>query len=111
MLLDFLEDLFGDLIIKGVRNVSEQLEDYSLFHPRLAVAGKVLLFLFIVLGGTAWFGIRARIAWAAGEQSRMQLYLICGLLYLLLIGFVCLRRLIRWLKKRKETMYDPRYQK
>ena len=107
MLLDFLEDIFGDLIIKSVRNVSEHLEDYSLFHPRLAAAGKVLLYLFVTLGGTAWFAIRARIAWEAGEQSQMELYLICGLSYLLLIGFLCLCRLIRWLRKQKDTMYDP----
>ncbi len=111
MLFDLLEDLFGDLIIKGIRNVYDHLSDYSLFHPRLATAGKVLLFLLITLGGTAWFAIRAQMAWAAGENTQMQIFLAGGLMFLALCGFVGLRRLVRWYKKREETMYDPRYQK
>ena len=111
MLMDLLEDLFGELFFKNIRKIFEHLEDYSLFHPRKALVGKVALYLLITLGGTAWFALRARIAWAAGEETWMQLYLIFGLVYLFFTGLLCLCRLIRWRKKRQETMYDPRYQK
>ena len=106
MLTDLLEDLFGDLIIKGIRRVYDQLHDYSLFHPRRAAVGKALILLLIVLGGTGWFALRAWIAWKAEDVTRMELNLILGLLYLVTIGFVCLRRLLRRRKARAERMDD-----
>ena len=108
MLLDLLEDLFGDLIGKGIRRVYDQLNDYSLFHPWRAAVGKALILLFIVLGGTGWFAFRAWIAWKAEDVTRMQLNLILGLLYLVTIGFICLRRLFRLRKARRDSLSEEK---
>jgi len=111
MLLDLLEDLFEDIIFKGIRNVYEHLSDYALFHPRLAAAGKVLLFLLVTLGGTAWFAFRAVVSREMGKSSQMQIYLASGAVYLIFCIFVGLRGLLRWYKLRKERMDGPRYQR
>lgn len=111
MLMDLLEDLFGDLIIGGIRRVYDQLNDYSIIHPRRARAGKVLVFLLVVLVGTGWFALKAWLAWKAEDITWMQRNLILGLVYLTTVSLLGLLRFLRWRRTRQERMYDPGYQK
>lgn len=110
MLLDLLEDLFGDWIVKGLEKCYRDLEDYSTVHPLRAVLGKAFLLLAVAGGAVAWFVFRAYRGWAAEDTLEMWLYIAAAGILLLIYSFMGLRRFLRWRKARAERMYDPKYQ-
>ena len=83
-----LVTVFEKWILKGIRNIFGQLDNYSLFHPRRARVGKILVILLIILGGAACFFLCAYMAWRAGKETQMQTYVLLGLIWLVRMTFI-----------------------
>lgn len=111
MLMDLLEDLFGDLAFKGLDKVYNRLSDYSAVHPRRAAFGKVLLLVVTAGGIVAWLVFRAYWSWKAEETAQIWIHLLAAAVLLLVYTCMGLRWVLRRRKQRAERMYDPRYQK
>ena len=111
MLTDFLGDIFGDLMFRGIKKACEWLRDYSTVHPRGAAAAKAFLLILLAAAAAGWFVFGAYLGWKAEDPVQMWLFVCAASLLLLLYAFLVLRRVFRRHRQRKERMYDPRYQK